>query len=116
MKRLIGIALLVASSSVLANPITDAVKEQAWPVYKCTMQVNNSTVITETNDTQYTQYKMIGASQEMFIYPIGDNSDLTLIVDNTYYHKDQKQFGAIAYIYKNKEIIGQYPGNCVLNK
>lgn len=113
MKRAFLLGALLFSTEVLAsNPITEAVKEQAWPLYQCTINVNGQEVQTETNDQQYTKYQLIGTGQEMFIYPIGDKSDVTLIIDKSGILNSTKKLGAIAYIYKGAEIIGKYPGYC----
>lgn len=117
MKRAFLLGALLFSSSVLANnPITEAVKDQAWPLYQCTIDVNGQQVQTETNDTQYSKYQLVGFGQEMFIYPIGDNSDVTLMVTKPDDINSTNKLGAIAYIYKDKVIIGKYTGYCVAKK
>lgn len=115
MKRAFLLGALLFSSSVLANnPITEAVKDQAWPMYKCNIDVNGQDVETVTDETQYTKYQLIGMGQEMFIYPIGDSSDVTLIIDKLGVMKNETgKLGAIAYIYKDKQVIGKYTGSCV---
>lgn len=115
MKQAILLGALLFSTSVLANnPITEAVKDQAWPLYKCTIDVNGQTVETLTDETQYTKYQLIGMGQEMFIYPIGDNSDVTLMVTKPdSILNNTSKIGAIAYIYKDKVIIGKYVGTCI---
>lgn len=114
MKRAFLLGALLFSTSVLANnPITEAVKDQAWPLYQCTIDVNGQEVITVTDETQYTKYQLVGMGQEMFIYPIGDNSDVTLMIDKSGILNSTGKLGAIAYIYKDKAIIGKYIGSCV---
>lgn len=118
MKRAFLLGALLFSTSVLANnPITEAVKDQAWPLYQCTIDVNGQEVQTETNEQQYTKYSLAAMNQEMFIYPIGDNSDVTLVItkpDGILNSTDK--IVAIAYIYKDKQVIGKYPGYCVQAK
>ena len=113
MKRLL-LALAVVAPAVLANPITDAVKDNAWPLYQCTIDVNGTDVKTVTDETQYSEYS-ISLSTELFTYPVNADSELILMIDPSYFGKNPEEGtrGAIAYLYKGKEIIGKYKGDCL---
>jgi len=102
MKKVL-IALAFVTMPVLANPITDAVQEQAWPIYDCVLDVNGSQVQTITDDTQYMQYS-ISVGMEIFTYTINGDNDLKLVIDNGK--------GAVGYLYKGKELVGSYIGSC----
>lgn len=116
MKKVFLLGALLFSTSVLAsNPITEAVKEQAWPMYTCTMDVNGKEVITETNDIQYARYS-IATGTEMFSYDVSETASLSLLIDRTQIYKEKETYGAIAYLYNGNAIVGKFLGKCTLKK
>lgn len=112
MKNAFLLGALLFSTSVLAdNPITDAVKDNAWPLYNCTVNVNGQEVKTITNDKQYSKYAL-GDRVEMFTYPINADSELTLVVDTSQLGMEGNNYYAQALLYKGKQLIGNYKGYC----
>lgn len=111
MKQILLLSAALFSTSVLANPITEAVKDQAWPLYTCTMDVNGQEVKTLTNDTQYSKYS-IAYHAEMFTYPINADSELVLVIDTSQLGMEGNNYYAQALLYKGKEVVGQYKGYC----
>ena len=72
MKKLLLSLLLVSTTSMAENSITKAIKEDPWPVYKCTMQVNDKEVLTTTNKEEYKSYSMQPSNMHVYTYPISE--------------------------------------------
>jgi hypothetical protein len=111
MKHVIGAVLLVASSSVLANPIIDAVKEKAWPIYKCSLNVEGKDVLTTTNDQEYNRYELT-AENHMYVSTINDSSELVLLVNRE--HNKDGDITVQGVIFKGVKPISTYSGFCKL--
>lgn len=103
MKKLLLSLLLVSTTSMAENSITKAIKEDPWPVYKCTMLVNDNEVLTSTNKEEYKTYSMQPRNMHVYTYPISDAATFRLVVSD-------KQ--ATGIIYHNNEIVSTYRGTC----
>ncbi len=107
MKRSLMLAVLL-SFQVSANPITDAIKENPWPVFKCEIDVNGKPVKTVTNSTEYNQYTLVQGHQ--YTSTISDGASLVVYVDGKPSHGFV--YTATAIIYKGEYIVSTYPGVC----
>lgn len=116
MKRLaIAVALLVASSvqTVLANPITDAVKEQAWPLYTCQVNVNGKDVSLKTDSINFQSYRIgDGINTETFSLNLDDLGVGVLMMIVTPDPEDTNKKQSVAYLYNGRLLVGKYNGFC----
>lgn len=111
MKRLLIATSMLFSSSVLAvNPVVEAVKQEAWPVYNCNIVVEGKDVKTITDNKEYNEYRM-SVDSHIYISTISADSDLVLYVDRS--SDDNKSFEVQALILKNNvTLVSRYYGTC----
>ena len=103
MKKLLLSLLLVSTSSMAENNITKALKEDPWPVYKCTLLVNDKEVLTTTNKEEYKSYSMHPRNMHVYTYPISESAAFRLVVSDNQ---------ATGIMYHNNEIVSTYSGTC----
>lgn len=105
MKKLLIPLLLVVCPVLANNPIIDAVKEEAWPVYQCVLNVEGNNVTTTTNDTEYSTYQL-RSTDHVYTSEISGSSVLILYVE-------RQSDNVMGVIYKGNDIISTYKGTCL---